>query len=337
MKPLVSILIPAYNAAPWIAETIQSALAQTWPRREIIVVDDGSKDATVTVARQFASKEVSVVPQENQGAAAARNKAASLCQGDYIQWLDADDLLGPDKIAAQMEFAERVANPRILYSSGWGYFFKRARKAKFTPTALWADLTPVEWLRQKMAHGYHMQTATWLVSRELTTAAGPWNTGLASDDDGEYFCRVLLASERIVFVPKSKVYYRRSSASQLSYLGQSQRKLEPLWSSMRLHVQYLRSLDDSESARAICLKYLHLWAVFFYPDRMDLVKRVENLAAELGGTLSPPELSWKYIWLEKLLGWKMTRQIQMRYNLKKSALLQSYDALMYRFEKGNKL
>src|SRR5437868_14667996 len=102
MKPLVSILIPAYNAGPWIGDTIRSALDQTWPRKEIIVVDDGSGDQTLQVARQFASKNVSVVTQENQGASAARNRALSLSRGDYIQWLDADDLLSPNKIAKQM-------------------------------------------------------------------------------------------------------------------------------------------------------------------------------------------------------------------------------------------
>jgi glycosyltransferase involved in cell wall biosynthesis len=71
MRPLVSILIPAYNAEKWIAYTVQSALAQTWPCTEIIVVDDGSRDQTLDVARRFASKNVAVVSTQNQGAAAA--------------------------------------------------------------------------------------------------------------------------------------------------------------------------------------------------------------------------------------------------------------------------
>ena len=108
MKPLVSILIPAYNAEEWIADTIQSAIAQTWPRKEIIVVDDGSRDRTAEVARRFASKEVAVVSTENQGAAAARNHALQLSQGDYIQWLDADDLLAPDKIERQLAALREV-------------------------------------------------------------------------------------------------------------------------------------------------------------------------------------------------------------------------------------
>jgi len=129
MKQLVSILIPAYNAEAWIADTIRSAITQTWPRKEIIVVDDGSTDQTFAVARRFASKEVAVVTQKNQGASAARNHALSLSQGDYIQWLDADDLLSPDKIASQMEASKKYPSNRILFSSGWGYFAYRTERA----------------------------------------------------------------------------------------------------------------------------------------------------------------------------------------------------------------
>ena len=100
--PLVSILIPAHNAGKWLADTIQSALDQTWQNREIIVVDDGSTDNSLAIARRFATEGVGVVTQPNQGAAVARNTAYSLCHGDYIQWLDADDLLEPDKIELQV-------------------------------------------------------------------------------------------------------------------------------------------------------------------------------------------------------------------------------------------
>src|SRR5206468_12705012 len=98
LRAFVSILIPAYNAENWIADTLESAIAQAWPHKEIIVVDDGSTDETLAIARRFEPKGVRVVTQPNQGAAAARNKAFSLSRGDYIQWLDADDLLSRDKV-----------------------------------------------------------------------------------------------------------------------------------------------------------------------------------------------------------------------------------------------
>jgi glycosyltransferase involved in cell wall biosynthesis len=176
MKPLVSILIPAYNAEEWIGETLRSAIAQTWERTEIIVVDDGSKDRTLEIARQFQSQRVQVITQDNRGAAAARNIAFGLSQGDFIQWLDADDLLSPDKISLQMAAAEQLGNKRMLISCGWGRFLYRYYRAEFIPTPLWSDLSPKEWLLRKMGQNLYMQTATWLVSRELTIAAAPWET-----------------------------------------------------------------------------------------------------------------------------------------------------------------
>src|ERR1700744_1176722 len=101
--PLVSIIIPLYNAGNYISETLQSALDQTWPNKEIIIVDDGSTDNSLAIAKSFESEFVKVLSQENKGASAARNKGLSIAKGEYIQFLDADDLLSPNKIAAQLE------------------------------------------------------------------------------------------------------------------------------------------------------------------------------------------------------------------------------------------
>ena len=90
MTELVSVLIPAHNAERWLAAAIRSVLAQSWPRIEVIIVDDGSSDGTLALAKALESASVKVVSQPNMGAAAARNKALELAQGTYIQWLDAD-------------------------------------------------------------------------------------------------------------------------------------------------------------------------------------------------------------------------------------------------------
>jgi glycosyltransferase involved in cell wall biosynthesis len=335
MTPLVSILIPAYNADQWIADTINSAVNQTWQRKEVIIVDDGSRDQTLHVARQFASEVVSVVTQENQGAAAARNKAFELSQGDYIQWLDADDLLSPDKVARQVAAAQECQDKRRLLSSGWGYFMYRPEKAKFVPTALWCDLTPLEWLLRKWKQSLHMQTATWLVSRELTEAAGPWDTRLLGDDDGEYFCRVLLASSGVRFVPGAKVYYRITASSRLSYIGQSDRKLEAHLLSRQLQIGYLRSLQDDERVRTACLKYLQTAFFNFYPERVALVRQMQQLAATLGGRLENPRLSWKYHWIQKLFGFAVAKRVRQRWNLWKSCAKRSWDKALFRLQNGN--
>ena len=326
MKPLVSILIPAYNAEEWIGDTLKSAIGQTWERKEIIVVDDGSTDHTLAIARQFASERVSVVTQDNQGAAAARNTAFSVSQGDYIQWLDADDLLAPDKVARQMEAVDQCGSKRTLLSSAWGRFMYRPYRAKFVPTALWCDLPPVEWLLRKMGQNVFMQTATWLVSRELTETAGPWNTQLLVDNDGEYFCRVLLGCDGTRFIPEARVFYRMSGFNCLSYIGRSERKMESQFLSVQLHIGYLRSLENTERVRTACVKYLQNWLPSFYPERLDIVRQAEQLAATLGGRLEvPPPLSWKYAWIEKGFGWPLAKRAKIFLPQCRWSMIRSWD------------
>jgi glycosyltransferase involved in cell wall biosynthesis len=334
MKPLVSILIPAYNAEKWIAYTMQSAIAQTWARKEIIVVNDGSTDRTLELMRPFASKEVKIVSTENQGLSAAVNRAYRLSQGDYIQELDADDLLRPDKIERQLEALRESDSRRILLSSPWAPFFFRTCQARFVRNSLWQDLSPTEWLFRKMSENLHMQNATWLVSRELTEAAGPWDTRLHYDQDGEYFARVLLASEGTRFVPGTGIYYRVSPSNRISYIGGSGKKKDSLLLSMKLHIQYLLSLEDSERVRKACLVYMQNWYHNFYPERIDSVMELQALAAQLQGRLEAPRLRWKYAWMKPIFGWKVAKWAQSALPIFKTSCLRQYDKAIFRLETG---
>ena len=105
---LVSILIPCFNAERWVAQTIESALSQTWLEKEVILVDDGSKDASLAIIKTFGDR-IRWVSGPNRGSNVARNRLLELAHGDWLQYLDADDYLLPEKIARQMEFI--AANP----------------------------------------------------------------------------------------------------------------------------------------------------------------------------------------------------------------------------------
>jgi glycosyltransferase involved in cell wall biosynthesis len=330
--PLVSILIPAYNAEATLAETLRSAVAQTWHRKEIIVIDDGSSDRTAEIARSFASGGVKVVSTVNRGLSAAVNAAYRECQGDYIQELDADDLMSSDKIELQMAVLLRGGDDLMLASSPWAYFYFRPQRAKFVPTALHQDLTPVEWLLRKMGRELHMQNATWLMSRRLAEAAGPWKEDLRYDQDGEYYARAVTASSGIRFVPDGKVFYRTGNRGRLSFIGKSQPKRESLLVSMKLHVQYIRSLEDSARVRAACLTYLQDWFWNFYPDRPDLVTELQGLAAELGGRLAPPTFRRHYGLIQAVLGLQVAKQAQAVLPTLKSSLIVSWDKAMHRME-----
>lgn len=330
--PLVSILIPVYNSEEWLASTIQSALNQTCRRKEIIIVDDGSTDQSLSVAKRFSSPIISVVSQENQGASAARNHAFSVSQGDYIQWLDADDLLHPNKIRLQLDEREHFPSAKMLFSSAWGRFRFRPHKAKFKPTELWCDLTPTEWLLRKMKQNIYMQTSTWLVSRELSEAAGSWNTRLSVDDDGEYFSRVLIASQGVRFVPEAKVLYRQTGCTAVSYIGQSKKKLESQFESLFLQIDYLCSLEQSDRVREACLQFLQDWFPYFYPEQQALVARMHGLASKLGGKLMRPQLSWKYAWIDKCFGFHSAKRAQIRYHQLKVSLHRACEKVLSKWE-----
>lgn len=332
MKELVSILIPAYNAERWIGETIKSILSQTWSNYETIVVDDGSSDTTFAIARRFQSKTVRVITQENMGASAARNKALSLAQGDYIQWLDADDLLAPDKIAHQLKDGEQGKNSSVLLSSAFGKFSFRPHKARFVTTALWRDLTPVEWFIARFSENVWMFPAAWLVSRRLTERIGPWDERLSLNDDGEYFGRAVAACDEVKFVPEAKSYYRQANGSSLSKTV-THEACESLFLSMQLCIEYLLALENSDRTRAAALTYVQDKLIYFYPEKKELLGKAAALAESLGGTLSPPELKKKYILASKLLGWQTAKKLVFAIPRLKKSAFGNYDRLMYLFTK----
>src|SRR5438270_8196036 len=120
---LVSILIPVYNAEAFIAEAIQSALDQTWPAKEVIAVDDGSTDRSPEILKSFGPR-IRIIAQENRGASVARNRALNEAQGEFIQFLDADDLMARNKIEAQMQRLASAPKGRVA-SGGLGRFSDR--------------------------------------------------------------------------------------------------------------------------------------------------------------------------------------------------------------------
>jgi hypothetical protein len=173
----------------------------------------------------------------------------------------------------------------------------------------------------------HMQTATWLTSRELAEAVGPWDTRLHFDDDGEYFSRALLSSKGTLFVPEARVYYRETSSGRVSHIGASNKKKDALVLSMKLNIQRLRSLEESDRVRKACLVYMQNFYVYFYPERPDLMAELLALAAELGGRLEEPKLRRKFAWMKPIVGFKAAKRAQMTLPQLKGSLLRRRDKL----------
>ena len=294
-------------------------------------MDDGSTDRTGEVAHRFAAENVKVVSTENQGLSAAVNTAYRLCQGDYIQELDADDLLAPDKIEKQLATLRETDCRRTLFSCPRGYFYYSSKRAWFPRTCLWQDLTPVEWLLRSMGQNLPMQNSTWLVSRELAEAAGPWDETLWYDQDGDYYSRVLVASVGTRFVPEARMFHRILGARQMSYIGNSDKKLESLMRSLERHVRLLRSLEESERVRKACLAYLQTWYGAF--ERKQHIAQLDALAAELQGHLERPPLRKKYAWIRPVLGSSTAKWAQSALPLIKTSWLRRWDKALFSLER----
>ena len=215
MPPLVSIIIPCYNAEKFVAEAIQSALEQTYPNCEIVVIDDGSSDSSLKVVRSFGDR-ILWETGPNRGGSAARNRGLKLARGKYIQFLDADDFISIDKIERQVAALESVKIDSIATCTHC-HCSASGEPEPYPDTETWRyysdafDLLVDTW-NAKGSFPVH----AWLTPKSLIEKVGGWNEKLTGDDDGEYFGRVLLAANEVVFVENAVVYYRRPTATNVS-------------------------------------------------------------------------------------------------------------------------
>jgi glycosyltransferase involved in cell wall biosynthesis len=321
MKKLVSILIPCYNADRWLAETIESALAQTWGNKEIIIVDDGSTDGSLAIAKIFESKNIKIITQPNQGSGAARNRALQEAQGDFIQYLDADDLLSPNKIKRQLDMLLN-GNLDCVISGEWARFNHHPAEAIFLPQPIWTDLLSVDWLINVwQGHGM-MLTHAWLIPRMIAQQAGQWNEALSLNDDGEYFTRIVLASRAVKFCRGAKAYYRSGNLSSLS-ASRSPQALESAFLALDLCTQHLLSAEDSARTRHACAASMQRFIYDVYPSMPELQKHAEAKVQEWGGCKIKPMGGLMFQLLSVFVGWKQAKQIQdtvYRYGYRKFAV-----------------
>jgi glycosyltransferase involved in cell wall biosynthesis len=307
--PLVSVVVPCYNAAPWLEATIASVRAQTWRRYEIMLVDDGSKDGSGTLADRLAGPDLQVVHQANAGQCAALNHGVRLTQGDYIEYLDADDLLAPEKLAVQIQRLRNL-DAGWVASGAWARFSDDPATAVFAPEPVWRDLAPVDWLITSWQGGGMMHGAAWLIPRAVVAAAGPWNEELSLINDLDYFPRVLLQSRGVAFCPEARTYYRSGQPGNLSGLN-SRRGWVSAFTATALARAAILAVENSPRTREACADNLQRLVHAAYPFAPDLVADAEQDLAELGGSRIHPGGGRTFQVLCRLLGWKLARRLQV--------------------------
>ena len=308
--PLVSILIPCYNAEPWIAETLRSAQGQTWRNKEIVVVDDGSRDSTRPILESLVSPGIKVIEQDNQGAGVARNRALTEAQGEFIQFLDADDLLAPDKIEIQMKRLSREPPDRVA-SGAWGRFYDVPDNTRFLPESVWTDLAPVDWLVTSWCGGGMMASHSWLTPRTVIEKAGKWDEAPSPVDDGEFFTRVVLNSSQVLFCEEARSYYRSGIEGSWSK-RRTPEMLLAIYRSIETSTAHLLKTEDSPRTRKACADHFQQFIYDIYPHMPYLIRRAEYKVRFLGGSdhkLAGGGTVFRLI--ANTLGWKPAKRIQV--------------------------
>lgn len=307
MPALVSIVIPCHNAAPWLAATLESARAQSWPHTEIIFVDDGSTDRSVEIAREFEDENIRILQQPHLGASAARNAALAVARGDFVQFLDADDLLAGDKIALQVVHAlELGGQPAIC--GRWSRFHAATEEACFPFEPLCADAAPVDWLIAKFEQNRMMHPASWLISRSLIEQAGPWNESLSLNDDGEYFTRVVLASDGVRYCPDAVSFYRSALPGSLSR-SRSEQAWISAWRSIELSADLLLATENSARTRHACATAFQRYVFEAYPAAAACRALAASRVVNLGGSELVPEGGPWFTFVRRIAGWRLAKRL----------------------------
>ncbi|MBE9060268.1 glycosyltransferase [cf. Phormidesmis sp. LEGE 11477] len=205
MHPTVSILIPCYNAEQWIAQAISSALAQTFPNKEVIVVDDGSTDASLSIIKGFGGT-IRWESGPNKGGNAARNRLLALSTGRWLQYLDADDYLLPQKIEEHIGVVRREPEADVIYSPSVIEYrdgTDSSHEIRKIPTPKDPFVLLALW---------HLpQTGSPLWRKRAIVDVGCWKDDQPCCQEHELYLRLLKANKRFVYCSHASSIYRQWS------------------------------------------------------------------------------------------------------------------------------
>jgi glycosyltransferase involved in cell wall biosynthesis len=244
-SPAISVVIPCYNGAKYLRETLDSAVAQTLPPLEVIVVDDGSTDDSAAIAESYGPP-VRVIRQSNQGESVARNRAISEAKGEWVAFLDADDLWLPEKLAEQA----KLMTPAVGAVCSWTIDRYPGGREDHHPTR------PEFFERCRiMEHGAPCHISTLVVRRDIPVSFPAW-TSYAED---LVYYMDLARHARVVIADRSLVIYRKHSEAQTAKPEMGERRDDSLRRWLALNQGNLPRDELAELARA--LKRREKWSL----------------------------------------------------------------------------
>ncbi|CAN1211618.1 Glycosyl transferase family 2 [Tumidithrix helvetica PCC 7403] len=253
MSPKISIIIPAYNAASTIAVSIQSVENQTFHDWELFLINDGSTDNTLECLQPFAEKDsrIQIISRKNQGVSATRNLGIHQAKGEFIAFLDADDVWLPDKLAAHLQHMQ--ANLDLAVSFSRVAFMNQ--DGKLTGQISTSQLFDLK-LANLLYENPTTTTSNLFVRRKVFEQAGLFATDMSFAEDLEWLCRAIwLTKGKIEGIDRVLMHYRTSQAGLSSDLDRMEAGWEVLMGKVKVYAHH-EVQKHYAIAKAIHLRYL---------------------------------------------------------------------------------
>jgi len=272
-SPLVSIIIPNYNRADIVVETLRSVAAQTYVNWECIIVDDGSTDDSENVIGNYVRSDVRFQfykrPGEiTAGANSCRNLGFERSKGEFVNWLDSDDIIAPNKIESQINLLS--SQKADVATCKWGRFMHLTEDVSLKELGTFTNFpTGTSLITAYGTYGTFFPSHAFLVSRKLADISGLWNKNLQVNQDGEFFCRILINANKVVCALDTYVLYRLPHHTNTNQI-KTKEKAKHLVLSWILIDTYLEVLGTGkfdryiETGKAYCFQRLQ-------KDYMDVI------------------------------------------------------------------
>lgn len=237
--PVISVIVPAYNAERTILETLTSVQQQTFSDFELLIINDGSSDCTLKLLQKVIDKRIKVFSYKNAGVSVARNRGIAHATGEFISFLDADDLWAPDKLALQLAALRQHPEAGVAYS--WTSLINEKGELLHAgePIAFEGDVYTKLLVRNFIYSGSNP-----LIRRQALDPVGEFDPTLTHGEDWEFYLR-LAAYWPFVVVPKPQILYRQTQESVSSKVEVTekavQRAIEKAFLMAPKDLQYLKN------------------------------------------------------------------------------------------------
>jgi glycosyltransferase involved in cell wall biosynthesis len=274
-QPQVSIIIPTYNRSDLLLETLQSVKNQTFSDWECIVIDDSGNDDLGVKIHQWSGNDnrFRYFKRPNhypKGASSCRNYGFSQSLGNYIQWLDDDDLLSENKLEIQVSALNKQDNPDVFATCSWDLLW-HGKDLELRNVFADVEMVSKDNFYMLLANQQSFVPAlAFLATRKLCLQAGEWNVNLTVNDDAEYFNRILVHSKKLLNVDGCYVLYREHNKARLSR-KRSDAHIESFFLSLRLMQAYLKK--HNVVAKAYFKWKLLKWFLDYKKSHPNIIKK----------------------------------------------------------------